>query len=101
MRKVSDYIIRIENIGIILNEEAKERPNIIFEKNIRCIHNDKKSQYTMGKGIGLYISRETCRFWGGNLTLEYKEIEPIWANYRFEITFPKWLSSNNNPYKRR
>jgi len=96
----ADYIVRVENIGIILNQEAQDNPNIVFEKNIRCIPEDKTS-LNDGKGIGLYISKETCRFWGADLTLEYKEIDTQWATYKFEITFPKWLGSDDNSYTRR
>lgn len=99
-KNYADYVIKVKNIGIILNEEAKDNPDLIFEKNERYLPENKEKEYS-GKGIGLYTSRETCRFWGGNLIINYQQIEPIWANYEFEITFPLWLSLEDNPYKRR
>jgi len=91
-----EYFYFLESKGVPLRDDVKESPDVIFQQGKRGVplHLDGSRG---GKGEGLHVARLITKSWGGELTLEYSHDQEA-ALYRFCISFPRWLASEENPW---
>ncbi len=85
----SKVLIGIRNKGKRMCEKGEKDKSFVFRKKERCIRDEDKIE---GQGMGLYISKNLCKTWDGDLIFEYKIIDYEHAYYTFWLMFPKYLT---------
>ena len=88
---IVDIIISFVSEGIRLDEEADNRPEIIFAKGQRHLRDNYKD-YKDSQGMGLYIAKNLASSFGGSLLVNYID-KKKYGQYKFILSVPLYYLS--------
>jgi signal transduction histidine kinase len=90
---ITGYRLIMENEGSSLTSLQENEIDTIFDNGVRF------SDFSEGKGIGLFFAKNILLQHGGDITVSYKKINENRGLYTFTLIFPFQLELRINPFK--